>query len=137
MVELSVIVLSYNTRDLTEKCLKSLFLSLSKSDLEPEIIVIDNASEDGSQRMLGGLKKLLGKGPLAKVFGGYHLTQFDLDTIHEIDSPTGAFYLTRRDVLAKTGGFDEQFFMYGEDLDLSYRIKKFGFKVLYYPQYAV
>ena len=74
---------------------------------------------------------------LNRIFGGYHLVNYDLQTIHEIDSPTGAFYLTRKSILDKIGGFDEAFFMYGEDLDLSYRIKELGLKILYYPLYKV
>lgn len=70
---------------------------------------------------------------LNKIFGGYHLVYKDLNSIHEIDSPSGAFYLTRKTILDKVKGFDETFFMYGEDLDLSYRIKQLGYIVLYYP----
>lgn len=74
---------------------------------------------------------------LSKIFGGYHLTHFDLNTVHEIDSPSGAFYLTRKLILDKIGGFDTKFFIYGEDLDLSYRIKKLGYKIIYYPLFTV
>lgn len=84
------------------------------------------------------LEKLLGTIPfVGKYFGGYHLTNLNLKEIHEIDSPTGAFFLTRRDILKKIKGFDATFFMYGEDLDLSYRIKELGYKIVYYPQYEV
>lgn len=84
------------------------------------------------------LEQTLGKLPkFANLFGGYHLTHLNLDTIHEIDSPSGAFYLTRKSILDKTGGFDTRFFMYGEDLDLSHRIKKMGFKIVYYPLFNV
>ncbi len=61
---------------------------------------------------------------LSKLFGGYHLLNKSLDTIHEIDAPTGAFFLTRKNLMDQLGGFDEDFFMYGEDIDLSYRIQK-------------
>lgn len=86
-----------------------------------------------------GLERFTRYAPyLPKYLGGYHLTHLDLNTIHEIDSPSGAFYLTRKDILDRLGGFDPQFFMYGEDLDLSYRIKKLGYKIMYYPtQYVV
>lgn len=86
-----------------------------------------------------GLEKLIGKnnGILARIFGGYHLTHLDFNSIHEIDSPTGAFFLTRKDIVVKLRGFDERFFMYGEDLDLAYRIKEEGYKVIYYPKYKV
>ena len=66
-----------------------------------------------------GLEKVFGKLPfLNRAFGGYHLTYENLKKRHEIDSPTGAFYLTRKETFDKVNGFDESFFMYGEDLDL-------------------
>ncbi len=85
-----------------------------------------------------GLEKIFGKIPgLNRLFGGYHLTSRSLKNIHEIDSPTGAFYLIKRDVFEEVGGFDEDFFMYGEDIDLSYRIKSLGYKIIYTPSYKV
>lgn len=67
----------------------------------------------------------------------YHLTNRDLTKPHEVDGITGAFLLTTKDVLGKVGYFDEDYFMYAEDLDLCYRIKKSGFKVVYYPNVKV
>ena len=85
-----------------------------------------------------GLEKLFGGVPLLnKIFGGYHLTYKQKNVIHEIDSPSGAFYLIKKDIFTKIKGFDERFFMYGEDLDLSYRVKKLGNKVIFYPDYEV
>lgn len=84
------------------------------------------------------LERVFGKLPgLGRLFGGYHLTSAKLNTIHEIDSPTGAFFLVKRVILDKIGDFSEDFFMYGEDLDLAYRIKSAGYKILYYPLYQV
>ncbi len=239
MVHLTVIILSFNTKEITRQCLDSLVKSISETPrINFEIIVIDNASSDGSPEMLhqypnehgihnitwkvinnienkgfvrgnnqgiaishgnyvlflnsdvivnnvnfeevikylelheqigaltiqvnltqdgidpashrgfptiwnsfcyfSKLEKVLGKLPLlGKVFGGYHLTYLNLNTIHEIDSPTGAFFLTRKDILNKIGGFDEEFFMYGEDLDLAYRIKQSGYQIIYYPLFTV
>ncbi len=74
---------------------------------------------------------------LSRVFGGYHLTHLNLNTIHEIDSPAAAFYLTRKKILDEINGFDETYFMYGEDVDLSYRIKQKGYKIIYYPLFTV
>ncbi|HKO82343.1 MAG TPA: hypothetical protein VJU78_18165, partial [Chitinophagaceae bacterium] len=54
----------------------------------------------------------------------YHLGHLDKNKDHEIDVLAGAFMMIRKEVLDKTGGFDETFFMYGEDIDLSYRIQK-------------
>jgi len=85
-----------------------------------------------------GLEKIFANIPLLnRMFGGYHLVYLDMGKVHEIDSPTGAFYIAPRDVLNSVKGFDEDFFMYGEDLDLSFRIKKEGYKILYVPQYNV
>lgn len=83
------------------------------------------------------LERIFHAAPLLnKIFGGYHLIDRDLTTIHEIDSPTGAFYFIKRDIFHKLGGFDEDFFMYGEDLDLSFRIKKLGYRIYYYPLFT-
>jgi O-antigen biosynthesis protein len=72
--------------------------------------------------------------PRSKVFGQYHLGYLDKDKIHEVDILAGAFLLLRKETLEKTGLLDETFFMYGEDIDLSYRIIKAGYKNYYFPE---
>ncbi|OGK25081.1 hypothetical protein A3A46_04005 [Candidatus Roizmanbacteria bacterium RIFCSPLOWO2_01_FULL_37_13] len=85
-----------------------------------------------------GLEELLRSVPyLNRLFGGYHLVHLNFARTHEVDSVSGAFYLSRIDILKEIKGFDEAFFMYGEDLDLSFRIKKLGYQVVYYPDYKV
>lgn len=235
--DLSIIILSFNTKKITKDCLDALTKNLKKSKLNTEVIVIDNDSHDGSDAMLNKLnkkpganielqiilnkenvgypkgnnqgvkvssgkyilllnsdvlvkkidfdellkfmdkntsvgvltvkvvlpsgkidpashrgfptvwnsvcyflklEKIFGKMPiLGKIFGGYHLTYLDLGKMHPVDAPSGAFYLTRRSIMDITKGFDENFFMYGEDLDLSMRIKKMGYKILYFPKFEV
>jgi O-antigen biosynthesis protein len=71
--------------------------------------------------------------PRSKVFGKYHLGFLDPEQTHEVDILSGAFMMLRKSVLDKTGLLDEDFFMYGEDIDLSYRITKAGFKNFYFP----
>jgi GT2 family glycosyltransferase len=71
--------------------------------------------------------------PKLRLFGQYHQGWQDLSTVHEIDSPAGAFFLTRKKILDQVGGFDDRFFMYAEDLDLSLRIKQAGWKIMYVP----
>lgn len=75
--------------------------------------------------------------PLSTILGGYHLLERDLNTEHEIEACTGAFLLTRLDVMRELGGFDERFFMYGEDLDLCFRVKKKGWQVIWLPAQKV
>ena len=70
--------------------------------------------------------------PKVKKFGGYTLNYLSQDETNEVDSVSGAFMLIPKRVLGKVGLFDESIFMYGEDIDLCYRIKKAGFKVVYY-----
>lgn len=69
--------------------------------------------------------------PKSKIFARYNLTYLDENKSYEVDAISGSFMMMRRSVYDKVGGFDEQFFMYGEDLDLCYRIQKSGFKVYY------
>lgn len=72
--------------------------------------------------------------PKSKVFGRYHLGFLDKNKIHKVDVLSGAFMLLRKSVLDKIGLLDETFFMYGEDIDLSYRITQAGYKNYYFPE---
>ena len=72
--------------------------------------------------------------PRSKTFGRYHLGFLDQDSIHEVEILAGAFMMMRKSVLDEIGLLDEDFFMYGEDIDLSYRIIKAGYKNYYFPQ---
>jgi O-antigen biosynthesis protein len=76
---------------------------------------------------------LSGLFPRSKRFGKYHLSYLDKNKIHEVEVLAGAFMLLRKETLEKTGLLDEAFFMYGEDIDLSLRILKSGYKNYYYP----
>lgn len=71
--------------------------------------------------------------PKSKIFGKYHLGYLNKEETHEIEILSGAFMLMRKSVLDKVGLLDEAFFMYGEDIDLSYRIIKGGYKNYYFP----
>ena len=62
----------------------------------------------------------------------YNLTDLPDDEIYEIDCLTGAFMFMRKTALDEAGLLDETFFMYGEDIDLCYRIKEAGWKIVYY-----
>lgn len=75
--------------------------------------------------------------PRSKTFSRYHLGHLDADKINEIDVLAGAFMMIKKEVLDKVGSFDETFFMYGEDVDLSYRIQKAGFKNYYFPETSI
>ncbi len=77
-----------------------------------------------------GLARLF---PRSRIFGRYHLGHLDKNQTHEIDILPGAFMFLRKSVLDNVGLLDEDFFMYGEDIDLSYRILKSGLKNYYYP----
>ena len=69
--------------------------------------------------------------PKTRIFARYNLTYLDENKTHEVDAVSGSFMMIRKEVYEKVSGFDEQFFMYGEDLDLCYRIQKSGYKVFY------
>jgi len=72
--------------------------------------------------------------PHSKIFGKYHLGYLNENETHEADVLAGAFMFIRKIVLDKIGLPDEDFFMYGEDIDLSYRIIKSGYKNYYFPE---
>ena len=227
-VDLSIIIVSFNTKDLLERCLASLFKFLKGINFE--VIVVDNASQDGSPQMamekfpqvklivnkknLGfgtannqGVKKSKGRwlfflnsdaylvddsilklleklsensmvgaaSPLIlnedrtiqqsvgffpnlpQVFywmsfiddlpGGETLRPYHVDhdkfylaetssayaKDQKVDWITGAAMFIRKDVFEKIKGFDEKIFLYGEDVDLCYRVKKAGFEIIFSP----
>lgn len=77
-----------------------------------------------------GLSKLF---PYSRRFGRYHLRFLDENSTHRVDVLSGAFMLLRRSTLDRCGLLDENFFMYGEDIDLSYRMTLTGEKNYYLP----
>lgn len=72
--------------------------------------------------------------PKSKRFGAYHLGHLPEDEVNQADILAGAYMLMRKEALGKVGLLDETFFMYGEDIDLSYRLIKGGYKNYYYPK---
>jgi N-acetylglucosaminyl-diphospho-decaprenol L-rhamnosyltransferase len=81
-----------------------------------------------------GLTKLF---PRSKTFARYYMGHLSEKFMHEVDALAGACMLVRKEVLDKTAGFDEQFFMYAEDIDLSYRIQREGYKNYYFPNTTI
>jgi len=224
-IDVSIIILNYNTKDLVLACLSSLAKAKTPTD-HWEVIVVDNASTDGSVEVLKqkknihiiqnktnlgfaagnnfGIKMAKGryvlllnsdtevtKGAIqlvldfmdthpkvgvstcklvlsdgtidpachrgfptpwaaftymiglekffshSRLFAQYHQGYKDLSVAHEIDSPSGAFFLIRREVIDKVGMLDEDYFMYGEDLDWAYRIKQAGWQIWFNPEATV
>ncbi|MCQ2054759.1 MAG: glycosyltransferase family 2 protein [Fibrobacter sp.] len=71
--------------------------------------------------------------PKNKTLASYNMTFADPDEMIEVDAISGSFFCIRRDVYEQLNGFDEDFFMYGEDLDLCFRTKAIGLKNYYTP----
>lgn len=222
MIDLSVIIVNYNTKQLTLNCLESVHHSVT--DFQSEVILIDNASRDDSvqvfrehypkvklianQNNLGfskannqgmrvaegryvlllnsdtviqpdtldimirfmdehpevgasGCKVVLPDGSLDKAcrrgfptpsatffyvsrlsklfpkdprINAYHREDLDPDEAYPIDCLIGAFMMVRREAIEQVGMLDENFFMYGEDIDWCYRIKQAGWVNYYYPK---
>ena len=71
--------------------------------------------------------------PTSKITAGYYLGHLPENQIAAVEILSGAFMVLTREAIEKVGGFDEQFFMYGEDIDLSWRIHEAGFVNYYLP----
>ncbi|MBN2303139.1 MAG: glycosyltransferase family 2 protein [Anaerolineae bacterium] len=110
----------------------------------PKLVLLDGSLDWACRRSfptpeisfyrMVGLSKLF---PKSKRFGRYNMTYLDPDLETEVDSVVGAFMLVRRAAITRVGLFDEDFWMYGEDLDWAYRIKQAGWKVMYNPTVTV
>ena len=89
---------------------------------------------------LSALWKVLGLTtlfPRNKTFAEYYLTWMDEDKPSRVPVLSGAFMFFRSQILKELGGFDEQFFMYGEDIDLCYRVSKAGYQIDYVPSTSI
>lgn len=215
-MDLSIVILSYNTRNILLDCLKSIIRNVKK--LNYELIVVDNASSDNSAnsvekdfpqvklirspKNLGfaagnnlGVKKTKGKYllflnsdtllkegsleglvnymekhpevgaigpkllnedgtsqgsagafPSLKVvllmlfkehFGGSKLVRTSYSDICEVDWLMGSALLIRKDVFLQVGGFDENIFMYYDEVELCYRIRKANFSIIFNPNFEI
>lgn len=76
---------------------------------------------------------LAGLFPKSRIWGRYYMRYLDEQQINKIEIISGAFMFLRRETLEKSGLLDEDFFMYGEDIDLSYRIMKAGYNNYFLP----
>ncbi len=220
-MKLSIVIVNYNVKYFLEQCLRS--IEYATEGIDYEVIIVDNASEDGSTEYIGtrfakvrwiackqnggfshgnnigfgeargeyilmlnpdtivthkaiheciafmdshpeagaaGVKMINHDGTFAmesrrgivtpwvsfckatglckrysnsKLFGHYYMSYLNKESINQIEMVSGAFMLLRKTTLDKVGILDEQFFMYWEDSDLSYRILKAGYKNYYLP----
>ncbi len=80
---------------------------------------------------LFGLAQLFPKSPY---FGRYHLGYLDREKNHQVDVLSGAFFMSPTALLQDLGGFDERYFMYGEDIDLSFQIEQAGYHNVYFAE---
>lgn len=225
--KLSIVVLSYNTKNLLRNCLSS--LEKIKNEIDFEVIVPDNGSSDGSAQMVkkeySWVKKVIEIGknigfavgnnkakpfvegeyvlflnsdtivykntlkeivgyldkhddvgaatckvvlengeldkdtrrsfitpwiglthiylkldrifPCSNLFAKYWYGYISEEKTHEVDAIQGAFFLVRKKVLDKVNWFDEDYFLDGEDIDLSWKIKNTGWKIIYYPKVKI
>lgn len=72
--------------------------------------------------------------PKSKLFNKYYLSHLANDVTTSVEVVSGAYMLIRREALEKAGLFDEKFFMYGEDIDMSYRLLKNGYLNYYFAE---
>ncbi len=75
--------------------------------------------------------------PESELFGKYYLSYLPEKQTHDVDVLSGAFMFLRKTAIEKSGLLDEDFFMYGEDVDLSFRIQNAGFKNYYFPEATI
>ncbi|MCH8568829.1 MAG: glycosyltransferase [Balneolales bacterium] len=75
--------------------------------------------------------------PNSKQFASYYMGGKDENTASEVEVLSGSFMFYRTDILKELEGFDERFFMYGEDIDLCFRTLKMGYKIDYVPSTSI
>ena len=106
--------------------------------ISPKLVLADGAMDLACRRSIPTLwdgfcraSGLAGAFPRTRLFAGYNLTYLPAEGTYEVGAINGAFMLARRGVLERVGLFDENFFMYGDDLDLCIRMARAGCKIIY------
>lgn len=103
--------------------------------------VLDEPSHRGFPTPWNAISHFSGLGklfPKSRVFSGYTMGwSKDLNSAHEVDSISGAFFCVRREAGEKVGWWDEDYFWYGEDIDFSFRLKKAGYSIYFLPDSKV
>jgi GT2 family glycosyltransferase len=127
-----------------EKCLEFLQLNPEVGVLGCRVNNPDGSLQRACRRRIpkpstafhrfSGLSRLFPNSPR---FAAYNLGGLPDDKTHEVEAVSGSFLMFRHPVLEDIGGLDEQFFLYGEDLDFCYRASMRGWKVVYYPKAQV
>lgn len=130
--------------DVVSPCVNYMNLNLKVGVLGCKLISKDGTLDHGCKRgfptpqaSLYYYLRLDRKHPQSKKYGAYRLTYLNENEISEVDAVSGAFLMIRKNVFDELNGFDENFFMYGEDLDLCFRVKQNNYKVIYFPDVVV
>ena len=106
--------------------------------ISPRLVLADGSMDLACRRKIPTLwdgfcraSGLAGRFPGSQLFAGYNLTYLDEKDTYDVGAINGAFMMGRRKVFEEVGLFDEDFFMYGDDLDLCYRFTRAGYRVVY------
>lgn len=134
---------TYVTDDVISRAVADLDERVDHSVLACELRFPDGRRQHSAERALSARRSLLQnlwlykllppRGRSQRLLGGYYEGSEDVDA----DWLAGAFILLRRSVFERSGGFDERFFMYGEDCEWGMRLRRLGIRILYRPQTGV
>ena len=121
-----------------QHCLDRLQSDARIGMISPKLVMLDGEMDLACRRSIPGIWagfcRALGlarRFPKVKFFSGYNLTYLSPDETYDVGAINGAFMMCPRRILLRVGVFDEQFFMYGDDLDLCYRFAKAGYRIVY------
>lgn len=109
----------------------------------PKLLNPDGSLQYSCRRFPNPVAAIFRNTPLGRLFPNnrytrdYLMLDWDHNSVREVDWVSGAAMLVRKEVYEQLGGFDEQFFIYVEDVDLCYRAWQAGWKVLYYPDAVI
>jgi len=126
------------------KCVKYMNENKNTGVLGARILLSDGSLDHGCKRGFptpsAALYYYIGldrKYPKSKEYGAYRQTFLNEFETNEVDSVSGAFLMISKELFDNIKGFDETFFMYGEDLDLCFRIKEKDYKVIYFADAVI